>query len=242
MKRLRVILLFLLLGAIVNVAVAWGCAIYKLGVWTTARGEYLVTGPTRPALPLETRTFWVVLQFKSFGITHLRGKGYVETTHRKASTEYMPHIPAWSQIADPPTMRMNVFEQYNGWPFRTLYWVKSDKYYKRPGRTYSWTHNGPSRRVSANQHVWIIKKQPWNAWILPKKGRKEIYLPVAPIWKGILLNTLFYALLFRLFIAAPGRIRRRIRNKRGLCVKCAYDLRGAEHEACPECGQDCLSS
>ena len=30
--------------------------------------------------------------------------------------------------------------------------------------------------------------------------------------------------------------RRLIRRKRGLCIKCGYDLRGTEHEVCPECG------
>ena len=177
-----------------------------------------------------------MLEMHTFGITRLMGKGFVKTTHRKASTEYVPHVPACSQLADPPTMRMTVTEQYNGWPFRTLYWVRSDRYYKLPGRTYFWTRTGPSRRITTKQHVWIVIKQPWNAWFLPKKGRKEIYLPVAPIWKGLLLNTFFYALLIRLFMAAPGRIRRMILVKRGLCIKCAYDLRGADHEACPECG------
>lgn len=31
--------------------------------------------------------------------------------------------------------------------------------------------------------------------------------------------------------------RRRSRVLRGLCPTCGYDLRGAEHERCPECGQ-----
>ena len=31
-------------------------------------------------------------------------------------------------------------------------------------------------------------------------------------------------------------LRRHIRRKRGLCVSCGYDLRHADHAACPECG------
>jgi hypothetical protein len=31
--------------------------------------------------------------------------------------------------------------------------------------------------------------------------------------------------------------RYRARQRRGLCVSCAYDLRGAAHERCPECGE-----
>ena len=238
MKRLRVILLFGLLGAIVNVAVAWGCAIYWEDYGYLWRGEYLLTNPSRLALPPETKTFWVVLEHDSFSSTVLWGKGFVDTTLRKASTKYMPHIPNWSHISVPPTMRMNVTEKSYGWPFRTLYWVETDRFYKRPGRTYWWTQTGPSRHVATNQHVWIVQKQPWNVWILPNKRSKKFSLPLAPIWKGVLLNTLFYALLFRLLIITPGRMRRMFRRKRGLCVKCAYDLRGAEHEACPECGME----
>jgi hypothetical protein len=35
----------------------------------------------------------------------------------------------------------------------------------------------------------------------------------------------------------PGWLRRRHRIRRGLCLSCGYDLRGAVSDACPECGQ-----
>jgi hypothetical protein len=60
--------------------------------------------------------------------------------------------------------------------------------------------------------------------------------PIAPFWPGFLLNTLFYAAL----IAAPRPaffwLRSRRRLRRGLCSRCAYDLRGLASPACPECG------
>ena len=59
-------------------------------------------------------------------------------------------------------------------------------------------------------------------------------LPLYPIWTGFVVNMMFYAVLLWISFIA----RRIIRNKRGLCVTCAYDLRGAEHEACPECGTE----
>ena len=34
-----------------------------------------------------------------------------------------------------------------------------------------------------------------------------------------------------------GAVRRWRRPKHGLCVKCGYDLRGSNSEACPECGE-----
>ncbi|MCH8164831.1 MAG: hypothetical protein IH889_04415 [Planctomycetes bacterium] len=49
---------------------------------------------------------------------------------------------------------------------------------------------------------------------------------------GFFLNTLFYAVILRL----PLELRQFIRRKRGVCVACGYDLRHADHDACPECG------
>ena len=33
-------------------------------------------------------------------------------------------------------------------------------------------------------------------------------------------------------------MRRRVRRWRGQCLRCGYDLRGARHERCPECGAE----
>jgi len=62
-------------------------------------------------------------------------------------------------------------------------------------------------------------------------------LPIDPIWPGFAINTVFYAVILWLIFAAPLALRRRRRTKRGLCPKCAYDLRGTpQATACPECG------
>ena len=62
-------------------------------------------------------------------------------------------------------------------------------------------------------------------------------LPYRPIWRGVLINTLFYAVLLWLLIPGPFVLRRLIRLKRGRCPKCGYDLRGQLPGAgCPECG------
>ena len=62
-------------------------------------------------------------------------------------------------------------------------------------------------------------------------------LPLRPMWPGFAINTVFYAVgLWGLF-TAPFALRRRRRIRRGLCPKCAYDLRGVESaHVCPECG------
>ncbi len=67
-------------------------------------------------------------------------------------------------------------------------------------------------------------------------------LAATPIWPAFAINMIFYAALLWLITLGPFTARRVIRRKRGRCIKCGYDLRHAEHEACPECGADRASS
>lgn len=62
-------------------------------------------------------------------------------------------------------------------------------------------------------------------------------LPYQPIWSGLIVDTMAFALLWWVAFLAAIYGRRAIRRKRGLCAICGYDLRGAAHERCPECGQ-----
>ena len=56
------------------------------------------------------------------------------------------------------------------------------------------------------------------------------------------IATCSYWLLFILFAAYPtrafirGRLRRRRRRKKGLCIQCGYNLTGNVSGVCPECG------
>ena len=51
----------------------------------------------------------------------------------------------------------------------------------------------------------------------------------------LLLPLLVFGVIVFYCLVVPA-MKRAYRRRRGKCVKCAYDLRGAEHEACPECG------
>ncbi len=64
-------------------------------------------------------------------------------------------------------------------------------------------------------------------------------LPLRPLWPGFAINALFYAAILWLAFAAPFALRRRLRIKRGLCPRCAYDLHGSAPGSsnCPECGE-----
>jgi hypothetical protein len=58
-------------------------------------------------------------------------------------------------------------------------------------------------------------------------------VPLAPLWPGFAINTLFYAAILWLLVAAPFALRRRWRIRRGLCPTCAYPIGSSDH--CTEC-------
>ena len=51
-------------------------------------------------------------------------------------------------------------------------------------------------------------------------------------------NFLVPTLLIIVPIALYRHMRKRFRSRHSLCMKCGYDLRGTDHEACPECGEE----
>jgi hypothetical protein len=76
---------------------------------------------------------------------------------------------------------------------------------------------------------------------LPPIGRNFMVVPgtterawAVPVWFIVVVLGGVTALAF--WRVNEGA-RRRARLARGLCPACAYDLRGAAHERCPECGE-----
>src|SRR5690606_13570833 len=58
-------------------------------------------------------------------------------------------------------------------------------------------------------------------------------IPLRPIWPAMLLNAVLLGLPFHLAFAFYG-LRRTMRKRRGLCLRCGYDLRGATQQRCSE--------
>ncbi len=196
MKRGRVIdvrlVVFLLLGAVVNVAVAWGCALWRplersypgdeRGWASGDRAEVILKqwfeeqprfGEHRPELWTE------------------RGVGWTRT---EASVELLVSRSLLSA----------------GWPFRAL-------------RGEMHMTIGP---VLA--HI--------DSWPAPNASFGETMIPLRPIWQSLVANTVFYAAVLWLSVRQAAALRRFVRRRCGRCLKCGYDLRHAEHDACPECG------
>ena len=98
-------------------------------------------------------------------------------------------------------------------------------------RKYSITKVGSG--IPIETHHWPPQK-PGRDWYTGPIPQRAI-LPYRPIWPGFVINTIFYAAILCLPFA-PFQLRRYVRVKRALCIKCGYDLRGNFSAGCPECG------
>lgn len=66
--------------------------------------------------------------------------------------------------------------------------------------------------------------------------REPNVLPFAPLWSGLIGDTAFFAVIWSVVLGVPPACRGSYRRRRGLCPRCAYDLRHDLATGCPECG------
>jgi len=218
-RRLLILAVFLLAGAVVNVAVAWGIA----GTSTNYKTMRLQAIECREGERL-------VRAFTSFGSELVVGRigPRLDATHgelgRWRRSRYERANPSrndWSLLRKSEALPNIRMEEACGWPGLALRWyVRRTEPGLRGGielggtRRYSFTGHSGRGTVSL--------------------GLGDRTLPLLPIWPGFAVNTLLYATLLWLLICGPFTLRRFIRVKRGLCPACAYP--GGESDVCSECG------
>ncbi len=72
--------------------------------------------------------------------------------------------------------------------------------------------------------------------LLPADWSHE--LPTSIVWLGFFANTVFYATGLWLLARIPRLLRHWLRRRRGHCTACNYDLRANTAGVCPECGTE----
>ncbi len=207
MKRIALkLVVFLLLGGVVNVGVAWGCA------------EQSVARESLPPLVAsEASVLWERLT--SSGITAIwvprdtdvntrwTGPGVTEVE----MGDFHLVGQRFKFIVSGSAQHRMLTVRDVGMPMRC------HRYVTRFNVIESLVGEGlPERSPSLEE--WL-------------RDQLAMILPL-----GFLINTVFYAMILWLLCAAPFTARRLIRKRRGRCVRCGYDLRHAEHDVCPECG------
>jgi hypothetical protein len=214
---------FLALGFATTVGVAWGIAIR-----TDPRGV--------PRLHLETGTamsgyyspahnaVWRFVTRAEVGMFEITGVT-LGTAPDWGPTEAVPAerqvdesaVPAWSFIASrAPQAVEPVYsvERATGWPL-------------------------PAGVMRLTSDLHTGKRLGADSLRLPRDLQRfgpGIHLPVRVLWRGALLDSVFFAWAWFAVLSFPVIIRRAWRRRRGTCPTCAYDLRGSFEGVCPECG------
>jgi hypothetical protein len=188
------VVVFLLLGAVVNVAMAWGCAIdIRVGFidssqiisFPVLRGYNLVGEEMSGAIRLicEGRTNEEV-DLQRYGDL---SAWIVEALER----EFKPNSPTALVIDG------------RGWPLLSMYSIGD---------------------YTANQVRYGVDIRETNDPTEFYTATHAFALPMGFIWPGFAINTVFYAVILWMLFAGPGRVRRWRRIRRGLCAKCAYPV------------------
>jgi len=242
--RLVKLFLLLFLGAIVNVSVAGGSALivgsssvanrintvhewepwlgfFSYGRWRNTTGERLSRsfgeeGGTYPNMPTEEFV-------PSWGIDAFNKAGFWSTR----------------ELISPVLNGSRNYDTYiidgRGWPMLSMWggvrqpW---EFYHSRIVDAYRKELGSVPRLERFYWAIGLNMNNP-DKHIAPEDWR---LLPLRPLWSGFAVNTIFYATIVWLIAFAPFTLRRYIRQKRGRCIKCAYDLRGGSKNGCPECG------
>ena len=190
-SRLLIAAVFLLAGAVMNVAVAWG---YATGGW-------LPTG-TGTTIGLDEGEAQQVLANRLGVVGAERFHAYEE---RSVGSTF---VVVSGYFSNRPNHHVTVIT--TGWPYLAL-----------------------------EGHWGLVDGQPETSRLLVTRWERRdnvVVFPFYPIWPGFAANTIFYSAALWMLPLGPLAIRRLIRRKRGHCINCGYDLRGVEHEVCPECG------
>ena len=237
MKRwLSKLALFLLLGAITTIAVAWGCAF-----WTDVNDGSL----TRVIQPSESDAYeWYFDVHRQPGSASINlwcislGKGGSDEVAPAIPTTVPPGFPTWNQ-GWPHESQVSWFgsqipraQEARGWPWLAM-WCEHFTYFEQT-----------VEELRSNPAYVTYKTLPYRGFALkpiarPIRPAITRVLPLGIIWTGFAGCTVLYASLYLILLYMPSMftsLRQQIRRRRNQCIACGYDLRGTEHEVCPECG------
>ena len=215
-RRVIAVLISLILGFFAAVLVAWGCAQLTPGTLTEQkmrdsdlsvwRAQMRLGWPTEPYLRSKA---------SAFGYTYEAMSG---------RTDFPVNASASSSSGAPTAWLKGIFKGWRvGWPMPCL-------------ERHAWLAFG---RNVPSDYVFSPGLEERGLMILPENGLlsklRQRRLPIAPIWTGLIFNTVFFAAILWLLVRGPFWVRRYFRIKRGLCPACGYPA--GTSNACTECGR-----
>jgi hypothetical protein len=224
-RRLLIIAIFLLAGAVVNVAVAWGCALTINPFYGTEDSESVRDNAKNLEL--------FVARWSRPGTTAVACvRDSWPFSFRAENEDPMALLDKWTGFREPThefesgaTKIEQRFAHGCGWP-KLSFWCETQldvvnrELYIGPTEGGLETGLPPleSSRARGASH----------------RRKAPRVLPLRLIWPGVIVNTMFYAAILWLLICGPFVIRRYARQRGGLCPACAYPM--GESGVCTECG------
>ncbi|MCL4197412.1 MAG: hypothetical protein KJZ69_07945 [Phycisphaerales bacterium] len=220
MRRfLALVVVFMLLGAAVNVLVAWVAAIVPIYAGGSATRPY----PSRNPWPAYIEAVgWGEPQW----IDRFSGVLFDQTEQSSLPID-IKLAPDYGTRSD-CTGNLLITKRF-GWPSRSLLLDEICAYSQvDTPRMFDAAANGGTR-VGFSTRRWLSRGDYWNGT-----------LPIHILPVGFIVNTVVYAAvgwsLPFLSLTALKVLRTHRRSRLGRCIACGYDLRGADHKVCPECG------
>ena len=213
-RRLTKLVVFLLLGMVVNVAVAWGCAVTGPHSW--------MLDDLRLLSDQEKERLWQ----RYIGEFDQDERIYGGTSSSARLTHI--NLASFPKVFEPradPVILASCDIVRAGLPFRSL-----------EGSTHS--RDRRDEHKLWNEHLMSVRRVLLTERTLSWFGQ----IPTKPIWPGFAINTFFYAAIVWGLWSSPFTARRMVRRKRGRCINCGYDLRGTSGVnsggggVCSECG------
>jgi len=209
-RRLFKLVVFLLLGAVVNVAVAWGCVLFVPLVNQPSDFLYRKTD-----VKIQEKSTY---SQRTFGRTRMNVIVYIWDPEGGA-------VGSGTYVDD---WQKSYSYELTGWPMHCLTCFNPNEFLIGTG-------SNLQQRATLNKPIDSgirIKHERISNQYLPYWRA----LPYKPLWMGFAVNSIFYSVFVWLAALLLYTLRLNIRLKRGRCLKCNYNLRGSSGGGCPECG------
>ncbi len=200
-------LICLVLGMATTVAVAWGASVIPRSA-RCGRGEYVLSPRDGGAWPLawRNRVFAREMVEINFGLS--RGS----STH-----PILGYEPWWARALHS--------RSYQSWPIGGYM------------GGFGWPRLAMWHVIDRDRRTW--GRSP-SGGILIRPGQSAFSFPIAfPYYiipRGFAIDAGFFGSLWFVALFGVRDARLWLRVRRGLCPKCAYDLKGDFAGGCPECG------
>jgi hypothetical protein len=207
---------FLLLGVVVNVAVAWGC------VFIAPRLSSVTKPNERQTTDLQSQHHvgWGIMTRQS-ALTAGFGAGGAAFTEGDALLRSFGYEEL--KIGAHCWIRRESFIIYStlaGWPAKSV--------------SNSLLRNSHAESTNAGQMQF--SNDYFNRAVGTLTPTIGVRVPTSPLWLGFAINTIFYAALLWVLFFVPGKIRRLVRIRRGCCPACGYRIAEGVGPVCSECG------